>query len=53
RHGESSWSAHKRDVFKFCLSMRWTESNQRCEAWINRREGWLAKRRLDKSSENV
>ncbi|KAK0449591.1 uncharacterized protein EV420DRAFT_1564880 [Desarmillaria tabescens] len=53
RHGESSRCAHKHDDFKFCLSMKWMESDQRYDAWINRRAEWWAKRRLDKSSEDV
>ncbi|KAK0430865.1 hypothetical protein EV421DRAFT_1721090 [Armillaria borealis] len=53
QHGESSRCAHKHDDFKFCLSMKWMESGQRYDAWINRRAEWWAKRRLDKSSEDV
>ncbi|KAK0224559.1 hypothetical protein EDD85DRAFT_778282, partial [Armillaria nabsnona] len=48
QHGESSWSTNKHDVFEFSLSMRRTESDQQCEASINRQEGWMANRRLDK-----
>ncbi|KAG7445576.1 uncharacterized protein BT62DRAFT_896358 [Guyanagaster necrorhizus] len=53
RQGESSRCAYKHDDFKFCLSMKWMESDERYEAWINRRAEWWARRRLDKSSEDV
>ncbi|PBL00170.1 hypothetical protein ARMGADRAFT_917769 [Armillaria gallica] len=37
RHDKSSRCAYKHNDFKFCLSMSWVKSNQRYEAWINRR----------------
>ncbi|PBL00143.1 hypothetical protein ARMGADRAFT_861785, partial [Armillaria gallica] len=43
RYIEHSRCAHKHDDFKFCLSMKWTESDQRYDAWINRRAEWWAK----------
>ncbi|PBL00189.1 TIP49-domain-containing protein [Armillaria gallica] len=53
RRDKSSRCAYKHNDFKFCLSMSWVESNQRYEAWINRRAEWWAKRRLDESSEDA
>ncbi|KAK0430876.1 hypothetical protein EV421DRAFT_2090531 [Armillaria borealis] len=53
RHGESSQCVHNHDNTSFCLSMKWMENDQRYVAWINGRAEWWAKRRLDKSSEDV
>ncbi|KAJ7287439.1 hypothetical protein C8J57DRAFT_1283916 [Mycena rebaudengoi] len=39
--------------FKFCLSSKWTDVEQRRDLWIRRKAIWWAKRRLGKSSEDV
>ncbi|KAF9052191.1 hypothetical protein BDZ89DRAFT_420834 [Hymenopellis radicata] len=53
RYGEMTKCGWKHDDFKFCLSMKWMEHDQRYDAWIQRRAEWWAKRRLEKSSEDV
>ncbi|KAF7306129.1 hypothetical protein HMN09_00768200 [Mycena chlorophos] len=39
--------------YKFCLSLKWMEHDERRDAWIRRKAIWWAKRRLGKSSEDV
>ncbi|KAJ7251521.1 hypothetical protein B0H12DRAFT_1119363 [Mycena haematopus] len=39
--------------YKFCMSLKWTGTDERRDVWIRRKAIWWAKRRLGKSSEDV
>lgn len=39
--------------FKFCMSLKSFDEDEKRNAWIRRRAEWWAHRRLDKSSEHV
>ena len=39
--------------FKFCMANKSLHPEDRRDAWIRRRAEWWAKRRLEKSSEDV
>lgn len=41
------------DDYKFCMSIKFMEPEEKYEAWIQRRALWWAKRRMAKSSEDV
>ncbi|KAJ6625554.1 hypothetical protein B0H10DRAFT_2001868 [Mycena sp. CBHHK59/15] len=45
--------SEKWQEYKFCLSLKWMEVDERRDAWIRRKAIWWAKRRLGKSSEDV
>jgi hypothetical protein len=53
RYGERRDCNPKWDDYKFCLTLKFKEDDDRYEGWIKRRATWWAKRRLDKSSEDV
>ena len=53
RYGERSDCAQKIEDFKFCLTLKSLHPEERRDAWIQRRAEWWAKRRLDRSSEDV
>lgn len=53
RHGEMSKCGQKMEDFKFCMANKSLHPEDRREAWIRRRAEWWAKRRLEKSSEDV
>jgi hypothetical protein len=45
--------AEKFQDWRFCLKQRGLEPDDRREAWLQRRAEWWARRRLEKSSEDV
>lgn len=53
RYGERRQCNGKLEDFKFCMSCKFMEPEEKYEAWISRRSQWWAKRRLAKSSEDV
>ncbi|KZS89034.1 hypothetical protein SISNIDRAFT_459269 [Sistotremastrum niveocremeum HHB9708] len=53
RYGQVSVCKPKFDEVKFCFSLRSYSPEARRDAWIQRRAEWWARRRLDKSSEDV
>lgn len=53
RHGEMSKCGQKMEDFKFCMANKSLHPEDRRDAWIRRRAEWWAKRRLEKSSEDV
>ena len=53
RHGEMSKCGQKMEDFKFCMANKSLHPEDRRDVWIRRRAEWWAKRRLEKSSEDV
>jgi len=53
RHGEMSKCGQKMEDFKFCMANKSLHPEDRRDAWIRRRAEWWAKRRLEKSSEDI
>ncbi|KAF8624851.1 hypothetical protein AX15_005731 [Amanita polypyramis BW_CC] len=53
RYGERPDCSQKLEDFKFCLTLKSLHPEERRDAWIRRRAEWWAKRRLDRSSEDV
>lgn len=53
RYGRRSNCEGKFEEFKFCLTLKVMHPEEQREAWIRRRAEWWAKRRIDKSSEDV
>ncbi|KIJ40981.1 hypothetical protein M422DRAFT_780619 [Sphaerobolus stellatus SS14] len=53
RYGEQAQCKHKFENFKFCLSLKALEEDERRTAWIQRKAEWWARRRVTKSSEDV
>ena len=53
RYGRQSVCDRKYEDFKFCMTLRTLEPDEKREAWIRRRAEWWATRRLNKSSEDV
>ncbi|KAF8756199.1 hypothetical protein RHS01_04780 [Rhizoctonia solani] len=53
RHGTLAVCQPKFEEFKFCLSIKMLEPEERRKAWIRRRAEWWASRRVGKSSEDV
>lgn len=53
RYGHMSVCGPKLDEFKFCMTLKGLHPEERREAWIRRRAEWWARRRLEKSSEDV
>jgi hypothetical protein len=53
RYGHMAHCADKFQDWRFCLNQRMLDPDQRREVWLQRRALWWAKRRLDKSSEDV
>ncbi|KAF9792507.1 hypothetical protein BJ322DRAFT_997181 [Thelephora terrestris] len=53
RYGEMSKCGQKMGDFKFCMANKSLHPEDRRDAWIHRRAEWWAKRRLEKSSEDV
>lgn len=50
RYGERRPCGEKIEDFKFCMSTKWMEEDERYEAWIKRRAMWWAKRRVQEPS---
>jgi hypothetical protein len=50
RYGERRPCGEKVEDFKFCMSTKWMEDEERYEAWIQRRAMWWAKRRVQEPS---
>ena len=53
RHGEMSKCGRKMEDFKYCMANKSLHPEDRRDVWIRRRAEWWAKRRLEKSSEDV
>ena len=53
RYGEMSKCGQKMEDFKFCMANKSLHPEDRRDAWIRHRAEWWAKRRLEKSSEDV
>lgn len=53
RFGEMSACGEKLEEFKFCMSLKSMEADEKRDAWIRRRAEWWANRRIKMSSENV
>lgn len=53
RYGHSSECSHKFEDFKFCLSNKSLPEDDKRAAWIQRRAEWWARRRIERSSEDV
>ncbi|KAM6497911.1 Protein of unknown function (DUF3128) domain containing protein [Amanita muscaria] len=53
RHGERPDCSQKLEDFKFCLTLKSLHPEERRDVWIQRRAEWWAKRRSDRSSEDV
>jgi hypothetical protein len=53
REGQTATCEPKLDELKFCFSLRSLSPEAKREVWINRRAEWWARRRLEKSSEDV
>ncbi|CAE6502813.1 unnamed protein product [Rhizoctonia solani] len=53
RHGTLAFCQPKFEDFKFCLSIKTLEPEERRKAWIRRRAEWWASRRVGQSSEDV
>jgi hypothetical protein len=53
RYGEMSKCGQKMEDFKFCMANKSLHPEDRRDAWIRRRAEWWAKRRLERSSEDV
>ena len=53
RYGHMAHCGQKLDDFKFCISHRALDLEDRREVWLRRRATWWAERRLGKSSEDV
>ncbi|OSX62715.1 hypothetical protein POSPLADRAFT_1140715 [Postia placenta MAD-698-R-SB12] len=53
RYGHMSVCDHKLDDFKFCMSIKNMHPEEKRDAWIHRRAEWWARRRLERSSEDV
>ncbi|KAF7782618.1 hypothetical protein Agabi119p4_1994 [Agaricus bisporus var. burnettii] len=53
RFGHRPECSPKFEEFKFCLSLKSLHPEERREVWIQRRAEWWARKRLDKSSEDV
>jgi hypothetical protein len=53
RYGHMSSCSSKLEDFKFCLSLKALHPEEKREAWIRRRAEWWARRRTEKSSEDV
>lgn len=53
RYGVSATCKHKLENFKFCMSVKGMHPEEKREAWIARRAEWWAKRRIERSSEDV
>ncbi|KAH8119640.1 hypothetical protein DFH11DRAFT_1566191 [Phellopilus nigrolimitatus] len=53
RYGGQAVCGRKMEDFKFCMSLKSLDQDEKREAWIRRRAEWWATRRLAKSSEDV
>ncbi|EPS94867.1 hypothetical protein FOMPIDRAFT_1169286 [Fomitopsis schrenkii] len=53
RYGHMSVCGPKLEEFKFCMSLKGLHPEEHRDAWIRRRAEWWARRRLEKSSEDV
>lgn len=53
RNGGQAVCAHKLSDFKFCLSLKALEPEEKRKEWIERRAAWWAERRVGRSSEDV
>ncbi|KAF8530486.1 hypothetical protein BU17DRAFT_79265 [Hysterangium stoloniferum] len=53
RYGHMAQCSGKFDDFKFCVSLKALPEEEKRTAWIQRRAEWWARRRLNRSSEDV
>lgn len=53
RHGELRDCSYKWDDFKYCLSLKSEDNDERRRLWVRRRAEWWAARRVGPSSEDV
>lgn len=53
RHGELRDCGYKWDDFKYCLSLKSEDNDERRRLWVQRRAEWWAARRIGPSSEDV
>ncbi|GAA5840671.1 hypothetical protein JCM9279_007397 [Rhodotorula babjevae] len=53
RHGAPRECTPKFEDFKFCMSIKNLDEEQKDEVWVRRRAEWWARRRLGRSSEDV
>ncbi|KLO15822.1 hypothetical protein SCHPADRAFT_938407 [Schizopora paradoxa] len=53
RHGGQAVCGQKMEDFKFCMSLKAMDPEDKRRVWIRRRAEWWAGRRLGKSSEDV
>ena len=53
RYGEMATCSPKLEEFKFCMSLKSMDPDEKRDAWIRRRAEWWATRRLAKGSEDV
>ncbi|TFK20766.1 hypothetical protein FA15DRAFT_624896 [Coprinopsis marcescibilis] len=53
RYGGRPQCSDKMDDFKFCLTLKALHPQEQREAWIKRRAEWWARRRTNRSSEDV
>ena len=53
RYGGRSQCGRKLEDFKFCMSLKSMDPDEKRDAWIRRRAEWWATRRLAKGSEDV
>ena len=53
RYGEMATCSPKLEEFKFCMSLKGMHPEEKRDVWIRRRAEWWARRRAQKSSEDV
>ncbi|WVQ74451.1 hypothetical protein IAR50_004052 [Cryptococcus sp. DSM 104548] len=53
RRGEMSDCTWKFQDFKYCMSLKSSDPEEKRQLWIKRRAEWWAQRRLNRSSEDV
>ncbi|OSD05926.1 hypothetical protein PYCCODRAFT_1464625 [Trametes coccinea BRFM310] len=53
RYGEMATCQPKLEDFKFCMSVKGMHPEEKRDVWIRRRAEWWARRRMQKSSEDV
>ena len=53
RYGHMSDCSRATADWKYCLSMRKLDPEEKREEWIRRRATWWAKRRMEPNSEDV
>ena len=53
RYGEMATCGPKLEDFKFCMSLKGMHPEEKRDVWIRRRAEWWARRRAQRSSEDV